>query len=80
MTKFCHYKNLFGAPGTGAHSYRFAGVAIVDVILTILAAFAISWISKWPFWYVLLGLFLLGIFLHWLFCVQTTVGKFIFGN
>jgi len=26
----CPYKNLFGAEGTGAHSYRFMGLAVVD--------------------------------------------------
>jgi len=31
----CKYKDIFGKPNTGAHKYRFLGVAIIDVILTI---------------------------------------------
>jgi len=30
------YKDIFGAPGSGAHSYRMLGFAAVDVIMTIL--------------------------------------------
>ena len=80
MANFCQYKNAFGASGTGAHSYRFMGFAVVDTVLTILAAFLIAWLANWPFWIVLLVLFVMGIYLHWLFCVQTTVGKIVFGN
>jgi len=31
------YKNIFGKPGKGIHSYRFFNIAIVDVFLTIIA-------------------------------------------
>ena len=27
----CQYKDIFGKPGEGAHSYRVANVAVVDV-------------------------------------------------
>ncbi len=77
---FCKYKNIFGEPGTGAHSYRFFGIAIVDAGLTILLAIAIAWTFKWNIWMVLFFVFLSGILMHRLFCVDTTVGKFIFGR
>ena len=32
---FCKYANILGAPNQGIHKYRFMGVAIVDVIMTI---------------------------------------------
>lgn len=72
---FCKYKNIFGEPGKGAHSYRIMNIAVVDVVLTILVAWIISYFAKYPFPYVLAALFILGVFFHWLFCVDTTVNK-----
>jgi hypothetical protein len=76
----CKYKNALGIPGKGIHSYRLGGVAIVDVIMTIIGAFFISFLTKWNIWYTTIGLFLLGIILHRLFCVRTTVDKLLFPN
>jgi hypothetical protein len=76
----CKYKNIFGKPNTGAHSYRFMNIAIVDVISTILLAFIISYYTKYSFLYVSIILFILGIFLHRLFCVRTTIDKLLFQN
>ena len=42
----CKYKNAFGKPDKGLHSYRFLGLAIVDVMLTIIAAILISYFSN----------------------------------
>jgi len=74
----CKYKNFLGEPGKGIHSYRLFGVAIADVIMTIIGAYIISFLTNWNFFYTLIGLFLLGIFLHRLFCVRTTVDKLLF--
>ena len=74
----CKYKDIFGKPNTGVHSYRIFNIAIVDLLLTILVAFIIARLLKKPFWIVLLILFLLGIILHHLFCVRTTIDKLIF--
>ena len=78
MLNLCKYSGIFGEPGTGVHRYRLFGVAIVDVVMTIIGGFLISWVSGWPFWIVLAVLFLSGIFLHRLFCVRTTVDKLLF--
>jgi hypothetical protein len=78
MLEFCKYKDLFGKPGKGVHSYRIFNIAIVDVLLTILGAFIISYFMKFNFATTLLVLFLLGIILHRLFCVRTTVDKLLF--
>ena len=75
---FCKYKNILGKPNEGIHSYRLFGVAIVDVIMTIIAAFLISFILKYSFLYTSIFLFVLGIILHRLFCVKTTVDKLLF--
>lgn len=75
----CPYKDLFGAPGTGAHSYRIADVAVVDTGLTALLAYAIARYYEKPFWTVFLILFLIGEVMHYHFCVQTTFIKWIKG-
>jgi len=76
----CPYKNILGKPNEGVHSYRFANVAIVDVIMTIIVAFIISVVFAIPFWKVLGVSFILGIVLHRFFCVRTTVDKLLFTN
>ena len=75
----CPYKNLLGIPGKGIHSYRIFNIAIADVIMTIIGAYLISRGFNLNFGLVLLILFLLGIVLHRLFCVKTTIDKLIFG-
>ena len=39
----CKYKDALGIPDKGIHSYRLFGVAIADVIMTIIAAALISY-------------------------------------
>jgi len=74
----CRYKNMFGAVGTGAHSYRIFNVAIVDVLLTVLVAYLISWYFRLPVLWTVIALFLFGIIAHRAFCVRTTVDKLLF--
>ena len=76
----CKYKDALGQPGKGIHSYRFMGVAIADVIMTIIGALIISFLIKKSFLLVLIVLFILGIILHRLFCVRTTIDKLLFPN
>ncbi len=76
----CPYKNMLGKPQNGVRGYRFANIAIVDVIMTIIVAFIISAIFAISFWKVLGVSFLLGIVLHRFFCVRTTVDKLLFTN
>ena len=80
MSFLCKYKNSLGIPGKGVHKHLL-GVAYMDVIGTILGAIIISYIyPKTNIWYILLILFVLGILLHRLFCVKTTLDRFLFGN
>jgi len=67
----CSYKYLFGIPGTGIHKYRFLGTAIVDYIGTILLAMIVTKITKVPLVITTIFMFLLGILLHYLFCLRT---------
>lgn len=74
----CKYKDIFGKTGEGVHSYRVFNIAIVDVIATIVLAIIISAIFNTSFVKTLFFLFLLGIILHRLFCVKTTVDMILF--
>ena len=76
---YCKYNDMFGKIGMGMHSYRIFNVAIVDVLFTIIGAFIIHlFYQKISFVYVLIFLFVLGIICHLIFCVRTTVDKFLF--
>lgn len=74
----CNYKDIFGKPNEGAHSYRLFDVAIVDVAATIIMAAIVSFVSKIQFVYILLILFALAIVAHRMFCVRTTIDKLLF--
>lgn len=74
----CKYKDALGKPKTGIHSYRIFNIAIADVIMTIIASLIISYFFKFNFWITLVLLFLIGILLHRIFCVKTTVDKILF--
>ena len=76
----CKYRNALGVPGKGAHSIRLINVAVVDVLLTIVGAYIIAYFARTSFAWTAVGLFLLGIILHRLFCVRTTIDKLLFPN
>jgi hypothetical protein len=76
----CKYRNALGVPGKGAHSIRLGGVAVVDVLLTIVGAYIIAYFARTSFAWTAAGFFLLGIILHRMFCVRTTIDKLLFPN
>lgn len=65
-------------PQKGAHAYRLFGVAIVDVVLTVVVGYLVAIYFEWPPIWTIFGFFLLGVFFHRLFCVRTTVDKLLF--
>jgi hypothetical protein len=69
---------MFGEPNTGVHKYRILDIAIVDVLSTILLAYIISEYFNKDFREVTIALFLLGIIIHRIYCVRTTVDKILF--
>lgn len=81
MFHFCKHKDMFGKPGEGVHKYRIMNIAIVDVLATILLAKAIQYyiIPTYDIWLILLVCFIVGIILHRVFCVKTTIDKLLFG-
>jgi len=74
---FCPYKRMFGDVGKGIHSYRVFDIAIVDVLETFLLAWFLSFVFRWNLFLTILGSFALGIFMHRLFCVRTTIDKML---
>lgn len=68
---FCKYKNIFGEPNTGIHKKRFLGIALNDLLGTIIIAFLISLIYKTQFILTFVILFIIAQILHIVFCVNT---------
>jgi len=84
MTYLCQFRDIFGEPGKGVHAYRLFGVAIVDVVATVVAAKVLHVVmrNRLPhvgFWHWLVLLFIAGIVMHRLFCVRTVVDRVVFG-
>jgi len=76
------YRYIFGKPGKGIHRFRVCNLAIVDILLTFLLAKLVQ-VGLFPqtsYSIVLLAMFVLGIFMHLLFGVQTPIQRFLFGR
>jgi len=73
---FCKYSTLGGIPGKGIHFHVF-GIAIIDVLSTIIGAWIVSHVFKLPLGYTIVGAFILGIIAHKLFCVNTTLNTLL---
>ena len=71
------YRNIFGAPGTGPHKFRFMGVALVDFALTILLAMFITWKFKVPLDLSIIFMLVISLFIHMLFGVETGALKYM---
>ena len=78
----CKYKNIFGEEKKGPHRYRFFGIAIVDLAFTVLGAWLISkyYYKNKYFLKVFIVLIVIGIIVHRIFCVNTTINRLIFGE
>lgn len=74
---FCKYRYIFGKEREGVHKYRdpFFDTAIVDVLMTIVGAIVVSYVWDIDVILSFVCLFLLGIMLHLVFCVDTTISK-----
>ncbi len=74
------YNKIFGEPGsrTGMRKYRFFGIAIFDSLIVIIFAYIFSLFNGYPFWINILVLFISGIIIHRMFCVRSTIDKFLF--
>ena len=82
----CKYKDILGEPNKGIHSIRLFDISLIEIpetfILGILIQYLILKIFKIHInlCIILVLLFLLGIVLHRLFCVRTTIDKLLFDD
>lgn len=74
----CEYSEVFGKVGEGAHSYRIGDIAVVDVLAVFIVARILSMKNMKKYWRNVFILFLLGILCHRIFCVRTTIDKYLF--
>jgi hypothetical protein len=71
MCIFAQYKDILGVPREGIHDIRVYDFAIVDFVMTFIGACIIAYFFKMNVFFVFLYLFILGEYLHILFCVDT---------
>ena len=71
----CPFKDIFGKPREGPHSYRIFDVAVVDTVLTVLLALVLQKIffQNFSFLKVFAWTFIIGELMHWYFCVDTKI-------
>ena len=74
----CKYKNALGIPGEGLRKYRIFDIAIMDTAVVIFCGLIISYFTGYNLWRTLVGLFILGIIVHRLFCVRSGVDRLLF--
>ena len=67
----CPYANILGEPGKGVHSWRVGPFAAADTIATIVAAIITAYLYNINVWYSLIGWFIAGEILHWIFGVRS---------
>lgn len=77
MCLFSKWKNILGVPKEGVHRIRLFGLALTDLVLTIILAIIISYWKDWNLIVVFLSLMLLSILIHLLFCVDTALIKLL---
>lgn len=73
----CPYANILGIPEQGIHAKRFMGIALNDTLMTIVAALLTSLIFRISILYSMIGWFLGGEILHYLFGVNTAFLKML---
>lgn len=73
---FSQYKNIFGEPNKGAHSYRICDLPIIDYIGAIIIALIITYITKIPFELIIIIVLIIGVLCHYLFGVETNLMKY----
>ena len=74
---FSKFKNLLGESNKGIHKYKLLDTSIIDYLLTLVLAFLVSYFTKLPLVLSTIFSFIIGIFLHILFGVETNVVKYL---
>ncbi len=71
------YRDIFGAPGTGPHRFRFMGVALVDFAMTMALAVFVTWAFKVPFDLSIIFMLVISLVIHLVFGVETGALKYL---
>lgn len=74
----CRYKDALGVPREGVHSYRLFNIALADVGLLLLFAWLVKYFASISYALAVLISFLIGVVLHRVFCVRTTLDRILF--
>lgn len=77
MYMLCPYKDSLGIPSQGFHTH-FMGIAVMDVFATIVLCEFLVYCFGTSRMLTFIALILTGIVLHRVFCVRTTVDKYLF--
>lgn len=75
----CKYRHILGVEGEGVHSIRILNIAVFDLLATLLVGVLIAHYFKFNLYLTWAVLILIGILVHRLFCVNSTINKSIFG-
>ena len=74
----CQYKDILGEPNKGFHSIRLFDFAILDILGTFLLAYILYLVTGLNYLVSTIIMFIIAIFLHWLFCVDTKLNMILF--
>lgn len=72
MGTYCSYRNALGKPNQGFHTH-IGGVALGDILGTLVVAWIIVRFTHWDFSLVAAILFFMAYGLHRMFCIKTKV-------
>jgi hypothetical protein len=73
----CKYKDVLGKPNEGIRKIRVFNLSAIDVLLTIILGLFLSKIFNTTKFNGIISSFLLSIVFHQIFCVDTTINKYI---
>ena len=80
MFGLCKFRDALGIPGKGVHAPRVLGLALVDIMGTVVISYLISQKFAYPVWKVFPLLMVGVIGIHRVFCVNTALNVFLFGG
>ena len=67
----CPYAHILGVPGDGVHARRVYGLALNDIVATLIFAIIVAVVFRVSFIRVFVSIFIIGEILHYIFGTQT---------
>ena len=78
MSGLCASKDALGVPGEGPHAHRTFGLATVDLVMTAIGGILLNYLmggAAVGYMVAPVMLWGVGIFLHYIFCVDTPITR-----